>query len=460
MIVKDGIGTLALTGTNAYTGGTFLNQGNLAVAADSALGAPTAPLIFNGGVLQFLANFNLATSRTITLLSPGGGTIDSNGHSTTISQEITGAGALITLDSSNTVGTLILTGNNTYQGGTQISSGTLQLGNGTANGSIQGSIADNGTLAFDYNGTVVVGNAIAGIGTLHQVAGTTVLTSPANTYSGGTLIEPASVLQIGNGTMNGSIGQGTILDNGTLAFENPSLTTFTGAINGSGGLHQIGTGSLVLTGNNNYSGGTIIDPGRTLQVGNGGTSGTVGTGNISDAGQLIFNRLGIILVPGQIAGSGSVVQQGPGNLVLIGVNTYAGGTQLNGGTLTLGSNTAIGNGDLTVGGTSTLTNTVSANTLQNNVHLNAPLTITNTTGFTLSGLVDGNGSLIKTGLGRLILTADNVYAGGTTISRGTLQLGQGGTTGRIEGNVTNNGILVIDHSDNVALPAVISGTGA
>ncbi|MFD4837385.1 autotransporter outer membrane beta-barrel domain-containing protein, partial [Achromobacter sp. NPDC058515] len=66
----------------------------------------------------------------------------------------------------------------------------------------------------------------------------------------------------------------------------------------------------------------------------------------------------------------------------------------------------------------------------------------------------------QAGAGATILTADNTYTGGTTISAGTLQLGNGGTTGGIAGNVANNGTLAFNRSDTVTFPGLISGSGA
>ncbi len=217
VLTKIGIGTLTLTGVNTYSGGTNFNQGAIAVGADSALGATTGPLTFNGGALRLLASFDLSGARPIVLNGPnnglpGGGTIDSNGFQTTISQGVTGAGGLTVADSTASTGNVILTGANTYAGGTTISSGTLQLGNGGASGSIVGNVADNGTLAFDRSDVSTFAGVVSGTGALTQIgSGTTILTA-ANTYSGGTTIS-AGTLQLGNGGTSGSI-VGNVADNG------------------------------------------------------------------------------------------------------------------------------------------------------------------------------------------------------------------------------------------------------
>ena len=74
-------------------------------------------------------------------------------------------------------------------------------------------------------------------------------------------------------------------------------------------------------------------------------------------------------------------------------------------------------------------------------------------------MISGSGSVIQAGTGTTILTGDSSYTGGTTISAGTLQLGDGGTTGSILGDVADNGTLAFDRSDTVAFPGVISGSG-
>ena len=269
VLTKIGAGTLTLTGANTYSGGTNLNVGTIAVAADNALGAPTGPLTFNGGALQFLSSFNLSTGRAIVLNAAnggyaGGGTIDSNGFQTTIAQAITGAGGLTVTDSTSSTGVVTLTGANTYTGGTTISAGTLQLGNGGASGSILGDVTDNGKLAFNRSDISSFAGVVSGSGSVTQIGtGTTVLTAN-NTYTGGTTIS-AGTLQLGNGGASGSI-LGDVTDNGKLAFNRSDVTSFAGVISGSGAVSQIGTGTTILNADNSFTGPTSITAGA-LAVG-------------------------------------------------------------------------------------------------------------------------------------------------------------------------------------------------
>ncbi|MEJ8859955.1 autotransporter-associated beta strand repeat-containing protein [Variovorax robiniae] len=261
MLTQSGSGTLVLSGANSYAGGTFLANGVLAVASDANLGASGGPLEFGGGTLRTDADLSLATTRTVTFDAPGG-RIDTNGHTATIVQTIGGSGGLTKLGS----GTLVLAGNNAYEGGTTISAGTLQIGNGGAAGSFgAGDIANNGVIAFNRGDASAVSNAISGSGSLQQIgAGTTTLTG-ANSYTGGTTISNGT-LQLGNGADTGSITGNVSVTNGTLAFNRNNLYTFEGLISGSGGVSQSGTGATVLSAANTYSGATTVAAG-TLRAG-------------------------------------------------------------------------------------------------------------------------------------------------------------------------------------------------
>jgi autotransporter-associated beta strand protein len=389
-------------GGNTYSGGTFLNAGVVAVGIDNALGAPTGGLTFNGGTLQFTNSFNLAATRPITLNAPGG-TIDTNANNTTISQGITGAGQLsklgagiltltgtssysggttiaagtlqlgnggtsgsivgnvtdngtlvfnrsdtLTLDgvilgtsTANQVGTgtTILTGDNTYTGGTTISAGTLQLGNGSTSGSIVGNVIDNGTLAFNRSDTVSFASLISGTGAVNQAGtGTTILTG-TNTYTGSTTIS-AGTLQLGNGGTSGSI-VGNVTDNGTLVFRRSDTLTLNGVISGTGTVNQGGAGTTILTGNNSYSGGTIV------------TNGTL------DANSATALGTGAVVVDGQ----STILNTQGTQITNFGTPNQNAASVLNGGTLSMqgGSIQAVAGNALVVGGSSGGPNTVQTN---------------------------------------------------------------------------------------------------
>jgi outer membrane autotransporter protein len=215
----------------------------------------------------------------------------------------------------------------------------------------------------------------------------------------------------------------------------------------------------------------------TLASGSSGASGPVFTGGtLQIAGANIASSLPVTLqsqggtidtngnsatLSGTISGPGSLTKIGAGTLTLTGNNSYQGGTALNAGTLAVGSNTALGTGTLTFADGTTLQAAANGLTLANAMTLNGTGTVDSQgNALTLSGPLSGAGGLTKIGAGTLVLAANDTYAGTTTISAGTLQLGNGGTSGSIAGNVVNNGILAINRSDTFSFGGVMSGTGA
>ncbi|KPY19496.1 hypothetical protein ALO89_200033 [Pseudomonas coronafaciens pv. porri] len=193
-------------------------------------------------------------------------------------------------------GMTILTASNIYSGGTTISGGMLQIGNGGTQGSIVGNVVDNATLAFNHSDALTFSGAISGSGTLTQSGTGTLTLAGANTYRGGTTIS-AGTLQVGNGGTQGSL-QGNVVDNSALVLNRSDVLTVGGAISGTGSVTQSGTGTTILTGANTYSGGTTIS-GGTLQVGSGGTQGSL-QGDVVDNAALVLNRSDVLTVGGAI----------------------------------------------------------------------------------------------------------------------------------------------------------------
>ena len=122
-------------------------------------------------------------------------------------------------------------------------------------------------------------------------------------------------------------------------------------------------------------------------------------------------------------------------------NTYTGDTTISAGTLQIGN-----------GGTS--------GSVVGNIVNNAALIFNRTNNITYGNVISGSGSVAQLGAGTLTLTGNNTYAGDTTISAGTLQLGDGGTSGSVAGNILDNAAVVFNRSDDITYANVISGTGS
>ena len=176
-----------------------------------------------------------------------------------------------------------------------------------------------------------------------------------------------------------------------------------------------------------------------MQLGNGGTTGAI-LGDVANNGALTFDRSDVQTFAGQISGGGVVNQIGTGTTILTADNTYTGGTTISAGTLQLGN-----------GGTT--------GAIPGDVTNNGALTFNRSDVQTFPGLISGSGTVNQIGSGTTTLTADNTYTGGTTIAAGTLQLGNGGTSGAILGDVANSGALSFNRSDAVTFAGLISGSG-
>jgi autotransporter-associated beta strand protein len=165
--------------------------------------------------------------------------------------------------------------------------------------------------------------------------------------------------------------------------------------------------------------------------------------------------------------NGSLAKQGAGTLTLGGNNTYSGATLVNSGTLTTSGADKISDssavtvnsgGTFSLGGNETVGSIAGAGDFSLNAYT---LTAGGDNSFTtLSGAISGTGAVTKLGAGTLTLNGSNTYTGATTISAGTLQVGDGGTTGSLSSNITNNAALVFNRSDNSSYSGTISGSGA
>ncbi|MGC3956909.1 MAG: autotransporter domain-containing protein [Verrucomicrobiota bacterium] len=398
--------------TNATAGSISLESGGLTVGDIETGTLNVAGTIAIGSGATLRLSYGTISANRINLNQ--GGTYADNAHGTLI---LTGAGAGVGVSPEATMnvksiiagtngltkygpGTLVLENNNTYSGGTTNLIGTLQVGNGGTAGTLGGgAVFNDGTLVFKRSDTYTVTNLISGAGDVQQAGGGILKLSADNNYSGGTAIS-AGTLQVGDGGTTGSIGGGNVTNNGTLAFNRSDAITVDNFITGAGNFQQLGSNTLTLTADNNYTGTTTISSNSTLQVGNGGASGSLGTGAVINGGGLVFNRSDSLTVSNAISGSGNLTNAGGGTTILLGNNTYSGFTVITAGTLQVGNGGSAGS----IG--------------TNDVINNGALAFNRTNDLTVANRISGTGSLTHAGSGALTLSGTNTYSGGTTVNGG------------------------------------------
>lgn len=404
-----------------------IDPGNLAVEGELSVGTAgaAASLNLNYGSLSvntltvgLSGSYSDTPFGTITLTGVDPTIRMANGVNVVINSKIYGSNGL----NKGGLGTLTLANDNEYSGGTTISAGTLQVGNGGTTGSLgDGDVLNNGSLVFKRSDDIVVDNNISGTGNVKQSGGGKLTLTSDNTYSGGTTIESGTV-QVGDGGTTGSLGSGNITNNSKLVYNRSNETLVNNNISGSGSLAHEGTGTLILTGNNTYAGMTTITNG-TLQVGNGGTTGTLGSGNVTNNGALVFDRSDSLTVSNYITGSGSLAHVGDGTLILTADNNYTGITAITNGTL------QVGNG----GGTGSLGT--------NEVYNYGALVFNRSNSLTVSNIISGTGSVTQAGTNSLTLAGTNTYSGGTFVENGGTLIAQNNQAlGTGDVNV-NNGTL-------------------
>jgi len=323
-LTKSGAGTLILanTGLNDYTGLTTINAGTLQVGDGITAGAGLlgGDVVLNGG--------------TLLLNRPVGD--DSN-----LANTVHGTGALVQ-GGGNVV---TATGNNAAFSGTiSVTSGALRLGNANATGSAVVHIGSAGTL--DLAGYNLANSLQINGGTLKQ-------TGIASTVSGPVAVSGAPVFVVNSG----------------------DTLRITGSVSGTGGFSKNGSGTLIVSGNNNYSGPVTVSTG-TLQVGS-----ATALGSVADA---------------------TTVQSGA-TLDLAGFSS-AESIVLAGGTLqsSTGTGGSISSAVLISGG--------------------GTVDVPAGSAFALSGGVNGSGGFVKTSGGLMELGGSNLLSGGISVNGGTLLL--------------------------------------
>jgi len=343
-------------------------------------------------------NVSLAATFTPTSLTV------SNGTYLLLSGSLNGTGSLHLQNNA----TLILDTVDTRTGPTLIDAGSVyQLDNGDTAGSLgSGALTNNGALLFDAAGDEAYGYPVYGAGSitnlgssgtitlgntlnanyLVQAGGGSLLLQGNNNLTGGLVVSSGYVLA----RASGCLGQGTTVLNGgelqlifNIDFAGSALSLagglLHGGISGSGiyegqvslatdssiavdggnsltlanvagingdsyNLTTTGSGTLILTGTNNSWASVTLGAG-TLQIGNGGTAGGLGSGTISGAGNLVFDLAGNLVVTNPVTGLAAVNQNGTGVVTLTADNSaagFSGNINVNSGTLLLNGTSGYG----------------------------------------------------------------------------------------------------------------------
>ena len=248
-----------------------------------------------------------------------------------------------------------------------------------------------------------------------------------------TAIRGGSVKVYNRGTLNVSVPSGSAV-NGSIAIANGGVAAFNqtvtgnykGLISGVGQVRKTGTGLLILTGSNTYTGLTTVTAG-TLR----GNAISL-RGNIANSAVVEFNQTSDGNYTGVISGTGQLKKLGAAVLTLTGANTYTGLTTVSAGTL--------------AGNTTSLRGAIANSAI---VEFNQ------TSNGNYTGVISGTGQLSKIGTGVLILTGANTYTGLTTVTAGTLR----GNTTSLRGAIANSAIVEFNQATNGTYAGVISGTG-
>ncbi len=548
-------GTVTLSGANTYTGTTTVNAGTLALSGGAAIANTAAVNLDTSG-----ANLTLNASETIgslagvagTTVTLGANTLTSgDATNTTYAGVISGAGSVV----KNGVGTLALSGTNTYTGATSINAGVVQAqSNGALGGTGTGTTVATGA-ALEISGTglaiaeplTLTGSGVSNGGALRNLANANTMTGAITLGAGGARINSdAGVLTLsGAGNITGATQPLTVGGAGDTTISKVIATT-------SGTLTKDGAGTLTLSGNNSFTGATLINAGVVRAQSNtalgtaaggvtvtsgaalelsggitvgaealslngtgvtnngalrnvigtntwGGTVTLAGAAEIqSDAGTLTLNAANAVtganqnltfdgagngVISGTITtGSGTLTKNGAGTLTLSAANTYSGATTINAGTLLASNAAALGPGSSTtvnsgatleLDGTLTYAEPVALNsatltwvvgnpTLNGAVALTGTNTITGAAGtFTLGGVISGAGGFDKTGAGTVVVSGNNTYSGVTQVSAGTLQVsgsnGLGSTAGGT--NIGGNARLTLNGVAVGAEPVTLNGPG-
>ena len=345
-------------------------------------------------------------------------------------------------------GTQILSGTNTYTGVTTINGGTLQIGDGGTTGALPGNAVNNALLVFDRSNDYTYGGTISGTGAVTQSGTGTLTLSGANTYTGATTVEAGILNLTGSLTSEVTAAGGTVLTGSGSS--TGSLTMAAGTSFGISGTNGTNFNGVTLSGTTYVEFLTAPVESTVYDVVAYGAGGITNFGSLSPLarGTLADDTVNQKVIFTADAAGTRIWNTVDGTWNRLGTLTnWAGGDQVyyNGDTPIFG--------DIASDATITLEGTLFPG---NDVLVSNSA---NTYTFSGDGVIGGTTGLTKSGAGTLVIANANTYSGTTSITGGTLQIGDGGAAGSIAGPIDNNAALVFDRSDTAVHAGAISGTG-
>ena len=406
-LTKNGTGRVDLNAPLSISGGITVNNGTLAL--NNAGNTFTGNVNLNGAAnLELGATGALNTTNSLTFGAGAAGKLSLKGNNATL----TGLS-----NNSGSVGTPIV------ENGSSSTNSTLTLNIASGTNTFDGLLQNGSTNALLLTKT--------GSGTL-------VLTND-NTFTGQTTLT-AGTLQLGNAGSTGSVAGDISIGAGTTLNLNRTGSSFTtGLFSGSGSLN-LKYGQLELRGANTFTGTATIYSGATLTI---GSNGSLAAATIVDNGTFEYAKSAAYNL-GAISGSGNlVISAGP--VTQTGVNSLT-------GSLTIGS------------GVSYILSSTGSFSNISSITNNGTLTINDHATYTIAAPIGGTGNLISNiGTGKILyLTKDNSYQGTTTVTTGTLIVGNGTSTGSLgTGAVTvaTGTELILSRLGDTTLSNTITGAG-
>jgi autotransporter-associated beta strand protein len=336
-IVKNQAGELVLGGNNTYDNGTYIDHGTLTLAHANAAGT--------GGI--FIGRDSGSESATLKL-----GLATTFANNVTVRTESSGIKYLAATETATLSGTLAIAETDDDRFTIDVASGeTLTVGGTVSGDSGGGKITKTGAGTLVFSGTNTHDKKVQiNEGTVAISASRNLGADPAGAYADKITLHGGTLQATATFSLHQHYSTTLGANNGFIEVDDGFTLTVPAAISGSGGFGKTGTGTLLLTGANTFS-GPMTNSAGTVQIGNNGTVGSI-SANIVNNAALVWHRSDNVTYSGQISGTGTLTKNGAGTLTLSGTSSMSGATTVSAGTLLVSG--SLANSEVTVSSGATL----------------------------------------------------------------------------------------------------------